>query len=99
MEVLKFAHATGCPWATHTSAEAALRGDLEMLKWLKAHDAPSDGVCAYAAFKGHLEVLKWARENGCKMDALACIYAVKGQHFEVLKWLERARVCLGRVGL
>ena len=45
---------------------AAIRGNLNMLKWARANGAPWDvGTCHSAAFRGHLELLQWARSNGC----------------------------------
>jgi len=44
-------------------------GDLEVLQWLRANDAPwNKWTCDWAAKGGHLEVLQWARANGCKWD-------------------------------
>ena len=45
--------------------EAAGRGDLEMLKWLRARGCPWGAGTAGAAGCGHLEVLKWLRAEGC----------------------------------
>ena len=50
--------------------EAAGRGDLEMLKALRAKEFPWDAeACKWAGKWGHLEVLKWLRANGCPLDA------------------------------
>ncbi len=43
-------------------AEAAQIGHLPALQWLRANNAPWDGLtCACAADGGHLEVLQWSR--------------------------------------
>ena len=50
----------------HLCGEAAGRGDLEVLKWLRAEGCPWDeAACRFAAFGGHLEVLKWLQAEGC----------------------------------
>ena len=72
---------------------AAARGDVEMLKWLRAKGCPWDeGTCAAAAYGGHLEVLKWLRAGGCPWDNWTCAYAAEGGNLEVPKWL-RAEGC------
>ena len=46
--------------------KAAARGDVEVLKWLRAEGCPwGETVCANAADGGHLEVLKWLWAEGC----------------------------------
>ena len=55
-------------------AAAAMVGDLEALKSLRAENFPWDWwTCANAAGGGHLEVLKWARdpwdERTCELAA------------------------------
>ena len=70
---------------------AAGRGDLEMLKWLRAKGCPWDvKACRSAAKSGHLEVLKWLRAEGCPWDEYACESAEVGGQLEVLKWLRDA---------
>jgi hypothetical protein len=47
-------------------AAAIKKGDLELLKWLQAHDCPwNELTCSWAAAKGRLDILQWAREHGC----------------------------------
>ena len=72
---------------------AAMDGNLEMLKWARAHGCEWDSnTCAHAALGGHLEVLQWLRENGCQWDELTCTWAAAKGHLEVLKWA-RANGC------
>ena len=70
------------------SEEAALRGNLSALSWLKEKGAfkLTLSVANSAAKGGHLEVLKWLREKGCPWDATTCASAAKGGHLEVLRW-------------
>ena len=68
--------------------EAAGRGDLETLKWLRDKGFPwNEDACARAAEGGHLEVLKWLRAEGCPWDEWACERAAKGGHLKMLRWL------------
>jgi hypothetical protein len=70
--------------------DAALEGNLEVLKWARKNGAPWDvWTCACAAGHGHLTVLKWARENGAPWDVQTCRHAAKGGHLEVLKWARK----------
>ena len=56
-----------------TSEWAAMRGHLEVLKWLRSEGCPWDeGACLCAAAGGHLEVLKWLRSEGCPWNELLC---------------------------
>ena len=70
--------------------EAALRGYIEVLKWLKENACPfGDGLCAEAAEGGHLEILKWLKnEGGCNLYTDASAGAAKGGHLEILRWLK-----------
>ena len=50
---------------------AALRGDLEVVKWLREKGYPwSDGICMLLARRGHLEALKYVRGHGCPWGML-----------------------------
>jgi hypothetical protein len=79
--------------ATVLHQEAAAKGQLEVLKWLRANGCPWDEkTCASAAQAGHLEVLQWARANGCPWDANTCAGAALAGHIKVLQWA-RANGC------
>ena len=50
-------------------AEMALKGNLELLLFLRAKGCPwGEETCTGAAQYGHLECLKYAHENGCPWD-------------------------------
>jgi hypothetical protein len=50
---------------TLTTSEAASKGDLESLKWIRANGGEWTYMAAdNAARNGHLEVVKWIRESG-----------------------------------
>ena len=79
--------------ATVLHQEAAAKGQLEVLKWLRANGCPWDEkTCASAAQAGHLEVLQWARANGCPWDAQTCSRAAWSGHLEIMQWA-RANGC------
>jgi hypothetical protein len=69
-------------------AAAAQRGDLQLLKWLRAHNCAWDAeTCSEAARKDRLNLLIWAHENGCPWDEWTCSRAAKGGHLHILQWL------------
>jgi len=53
---------------------AAARGDLELLRWLRKHEAPCDACAcvAAAAEAGHVDVLLWLARKGCAAPASSC---------------------------
>ncbi len=70
-------------------SDAARRGWLSVLQWLRKHGCPwNEWTCWAAARGGHLEVLQWAREQSspCSWDELTCWAAAEGGHLEVLQW-------------
>jgi hypothetical protein len=69
---------------------AAENGDLELLKWLHAHDCAWDAeTCNWAAFNGLLDILMWVREQGCPWDEAACSWAAEGGHLHILQWAHK----------
>lgn len=71
-----------------TCASAALDGDFELLKALRARGKEFvDGwTCAYAAKNGRLDILRWARANGAPWDRWTCAHAAESGAMEALKW-------------
>lgn len=70
---------------------AAIGGDLEVLKYLRAKGCPWDSrCCVHAAMHGNLEALKWLRREGCPWDMYVCNAAALGGDLATLEWL-RAR--------
>lgn len=87
MRGLKAPHSAPCPWDKWTTAEAAKRGDIEMLEWCIENGCPwSVESCHQAAHGGHLECLKLLRESGCPWDKWVTYYAAKGGHVAMLRW-------------
>ena len=63
------------------------RGNLELMKWLRAEGCLWDKrTSKEAARKGQLETLRWALENGCPGDSAVCHWAVLRGHVEMLRW-------------
>ncbi len=94
LHILKYLHSRGCSFLAHTCNEAAARGDLVMLKWLRSIGTPWDvdngsrryNTCANAARGGHLELLKWARANECEWDFETCANAAAAGRLDILRW-------------
>jgi hypothetical protein len=71
-------------------ADAAVRGRLKTLRWLRKKGFWwNSATCAAAAKGGHVEVLAWARNYyiPCAWDESACVRAAEQGHLEVLQWL------------
>jgi len=73
-------------------SDAALSGNLDILKWARAQIPPCDwdaAVCQDAAFQGRTEVLKWARsqEPPCEWNdgTMVCVNAAKNGFLETLQ--------------
>ena len=81
----------------HPIAHAAMQGNLELARWLRAIGCPMDceRTCERAARYGHLEVLCWAQpENGAMMWHEVYVAAAMGGHRNVLEWLhDQASFC------
>ncbi len=65
---------------------AAMNGQLDVLKWAYANDYKNSFDASYfAAINGQVDVLKWLGEHSV-MDIKTCIFAAANGHLEVLKW-------------
>ena len=76
-------------WDKNTYSLAAFRGQLEVMKWLRAKGCPWGTLTSrWAAQGGHLEVLQWmrAQDPPCPWDSDVCYDAVRKGHLEVLRW-------------
>ena len=90
LEMVKYCDANGCPINTWACAEAASKGHLEILKYLREEGkAPWDFfTAAYAAANGHLHILEYLVERKFdKYDEMACENAAKNGHLDCLKYL------------
>jgi hypothetical protein len=69
------------------SHDAASRGSLRLLKWLRKNRCDwSVFTCAYAAQNGHLPALKYSHEDGCPWDRYTCEYAADNKHWDCLQY-------------
>jgi len=74
-------------WNQFTPRDAANKGQLHVLKWLRERGCPWDEwTCYWAAHGGHLKILQWVREEGCPWDWQTCNAAAWENNLDVLKW-------------
>jgi hypothetical protein len=96
---LEWAASCGMPLSARLLSRAARLGQLEPLRWLRAHgcawepcERGREGPCSSAPEGGHLSVLQWARADGCPWNANTCSWAARKGHLAVLQWA-RANGC------
>ena len=76
-----------CAWDEGTIIQAAIQGNLEMVKYCVENDCPMDEyACANAAFDGHLDVLKYLHEHDCPWDSNTCLYAYDYNQIDCLNY-------------
>ena len=77
-----------CDWDSDTINQAALQGNLAMVKYCVENGCPMDEyACTLAAREGHLDVLKYLHENDCPWDWEACSLAHSNNHDDCLNYL------------
>jgi len=78
-----------CKWDRWTSARAAGRGNLEMVKYCVANQCPiTEWTCARAAESGSLECLKYLREEvKAPWSWQTAAWAARNGHLHILKYL------------
>ena len=90
MEMVKYCVANECSIHIHACAFAALKGHLEVLKYLREEaEAPWDWYTAtWAAQNGHLHILEYLVERKYdKYDEYVCKSAAENGHLDCLKYL------------
>ena len=90
LELLKWAREEKeCEWDCRTINVAALRGNLEMVKYCVANECPIDvSACENAASGGHLEVLKYLHEEAkAPWDEYTAYLAASNGHLHILEYL------------
>ena len=65
---LEYLHKHGCPMDEQVSCSAAVRGQLECLKFAMKHTKPVYEILESAARNGHLDCLRYAYEHGCPLE-------------------------------
>ena len=90
LEMVKYFVANECPIDMNACAFAAIRGQLECLKYLHEEvKAPwTSGTAAFAALIGQLQILKYLVEREYdEYDEDACEWAAADGHLDCLKYL------------
>lgn len=95
LDLVQWYHQRGCAVNLTVFNNAAVSGNLELLKWVANH---FDGKCDHiamslAAMCGHLNIVQWLHENYSEIDGTtnAMDLAAHNGHFEVVKWLHHNR--------
>ncbi|CAL6325547.1 unnamed protein product [Bathycoccus prasinos] len=97
LEFLKWAREVKqCQWNAMTIAAAALRGNLEMLRYCFSNGCPCDEEesCVQAALGGHLDCLRFLFDKvkpSRKTEKEAAIQATCGGYVEILKYFVEER--------
>ena len=72
LEVLKYVRELGCPWSNKVGILAALKGNLEILKWSVLNDCPMDVSKIFPSAANskqpNLEVYQWLFNQGCPFN-------------------------------
>jgi hypothetical protein len=98
MEMLQWLHSQGCLGDEHTLRWAAVRGDWNIMKWLREIGCPWGSETFPAAVRNEnfdLEVLKWLKINKCPWGPsnsafgaiMAFTAAVRRGDLKILLWL------------
>jgi len=76
-----------CAWDYRTSGQAAVQGNLEMLKYCVENGCEVHrGTCSTAAEYGNLECLKYLREKNVEWDERTVQFARENNHVECLNY-------------
>ena len=101
LEFLKWAREVKhCEWNAMTIAAAAIKGNLEMLKYCFSNDCPYDEkeACKHAAIEGQLDCLRFLFdkvEPSRKMEEEMVINAAISGHMDIIKYLVEERKIAG----
>eukprot|EP00029_Vermamoeba_vermiformis_P013635 TRINITY_DN8557_c0_g1_i1.p1 TRINITY_DN8557_c0_g1~~TRINITY_DN8557_c0_g1_i1.p1 ORF type:complete len:261 (+),score=29.28 TRINITY_DN8557_c0_g1_i1:351-1133(+) len=87
---LEYCRALGMEWDAGTMAEAARKGQLEVIKFLNDNKCDHDlRACKEAASNGHFECLKYMHENGFPWDQTTAESAARSNNLEMLKYMHQ----------
>jgi hypothetical protein len=76
-----------CAWDWKTSGQAAVQGNLDMLKYCCENGCEvNTGTCAFAARFGQLACLEYLRSKNCPWDERVCKRAHENNHIDVLTY-------------
>jgi hypothetical protein len=97
LEFLKWAREVKhCEWDEWTINQAAIKGNLEMLKYCFSNGCPCDEEksCERAACKGHLDCLRFLVDKvkpSRETERTAALQAACGGHLDILKYFVEER--------
>jgi hypothetical protein len=97
LEFLKWAREVKhCEWDEKTITMAAVKGNLEMLRYCFSNDCPCDKKesCEQAAAEGHLDCLRFLFDKvqpSRETEEEAAVQAACGGHVDILKYLVEER--------
>ena len=81
-----------CAWNFRTSGQAAMQGNLDMLKYCCENGCEVDELhCAAAAEYGHLDCLKYLRSKNCPWNERVCQQAHENNHIDVLTYAVKSK--------
>ena len=94
LDALRWADAHGCLLDKRTCSQAAMKGRLDVIQFLRQKTPPCPwdvSTCNGAARFGNLELIKWARAQTppCDWETHTCNGAAEGGHLELLTWLRK----------
>jgi hypothetical protein len=79
-----------CAWDWQTSGNAAIQGNLDMMKYCVENGCEvEEGTCATAAKYGHLACLKYLFSKNIPWDERVCEQAREKNHIDVLTYAFR----------
>ena len=79
-----------CDWDSRTSALAAFKGNLDMLKYCCENGCEvHEGTCAVAAKYGNLACLEYLRSKNCPWDERTCQSAHEENNIDCLTYAVR----------
>jgi hypothetical protein len=76
-----------CDWDSRTSGQAAMQGNLDMLKFCCENGCEvHEGTCAVAAKYGHLDCLEYLRSKNIPWGERVCKRAHENNHIDCLTY-------------
>ncbi|KAK3249143.1 hypothetical protein CYMTET_41406 [Cymbomonas tetramitiformis] len=91
--VLRLARAAGCSWGKDWLTQAALVGNLDMLKFGLENDLEfSFGVLSSAIVSGSIHIVRWVERSRYQWSNHdACLVAIRNRNLEALSYLHSSR--------
>jgi len=81
-----------CAWNFRTSGQAAMQGNLDMLKYCCENGCEVDELhCAAAAEYGHLDCLEYLRSKNIPWNSWVCKQAHANSHMDILTYAVKSK--------